>query len=51
MVKFHFESLQIDSRYRMWPRMYRFDIWINVNVYLFMWINSKGSIKDLDVFL
>ena len=27
--------------------MYRLGIWINVNVYLFVWINSKSSIKHL----
>ncbi len=31
--------------------MYRLGIWINVNVYLFMWINSKSSIKHLVVLL
>jgi hypothetical protein len=51
MVKFCFESLQMDSMYGVWPRMYRLGIWINVNVYLFMWINSKGSIEHLVVLL
>jgi hypothetical protein len=32
MVKFLFESLQMDLRYRVWSRMYRLGIWINVNV-------------------
>jgi hypothetical protein len=50
MVEFHFESLQMDLMYRVWPRMHRLGIWINVNMYLFMWINSKSSIKHL-VFL
>ncbi len=51
MVKFRFESLQIDSGYRVWPRKHRLGIWINANVYLFMWMNSKGSIKHLVIFL
>jgi hypothetical protein len=51
IVEFHFESLQMDSRYRVWPRMHRLGIWINVNVYFLMWINSKGSIELLVVFL
>jgi hypothetical protein len=51
MAKFLFESLQMDSRYRVWSRMYRLGIWINVNVYLFVWISSKSSIKYLIVFL
>ncbi len=46
-----FESIQMDSRYRVWSRMYRLGIWINVNVYLFVWINSKSSIKYPIVFL
>jgi hypothetical protein len=40
----------MDSRYWERPRMCRLDIWINVNVYLFMWINTKSSIKHLFVF-
>jgi hypothetical protein len=48
---FCFESFQMDSRYRVWPRMYRLGIWINVNVYLFVWINSKSSIEHFVVFL
>jgi hypothetical protein len=51
MVEFLFESLQMDSRYRVWPRMNRLGIWINVNVYLFLLINSKSSIKHLIVVL
>jgi hypothetical protein len=51
MVKFLFESLQMDSRYNVWPRMYRLGIWINVNMYLFVWLNSKSSIEHLLVFL
>ncbi len=51
MVKFHFESLQMDLRYGVWSRMHRLGIWINVNVYLFMLTNSKGPIKHLVVFL
>jgi hypothetical protein len=51
MVEFLFESLQIDLRYIVWPRMYRFGIWINVNMYLFVWINSKSSIEYLVIFL
>jgi hypothetical protein len=51
MVKFLFESLQMDSRYRVLPRMHRLGIWINVNVDLFVWINSKSSIKHLIFFL
>jgi hypothetical protein len=51
MVEFLFESLQINLRYRVWPRMYRLGIWINVNVYLFMWINYESSIEHLIVFL
>ncbi len=47
MVKFFFESLQMDSRYRVWPRLYMLGIWINVNVQLFVWINSKSSIEHL----
>jgi hypothetical protein len=35
MVELLFESLQMDLRYRVWPRMYRLGILINVNVYLF----------------
>ncbi len=51
MVKFLFESFQMDSMYRVWLIMYRLGIWINVNVYLFMWINTKSSIKHLIVLL
>jgi hypothetical protein len=51
MVKFLVESLQMNSRYRVWSRMYRLGIWVNVNVYLFVWINSKSSIEHLIVFL
>jgi hypothetical protein len=51
MVEFLFESLQKDLRYRVWPRINRLGIWINVNVYLFVWIKSKSSIKHLIVFL
>ncbi len=51
MVEFLFEGPQMDSRYRVWPRMYRLVIWINVNMYLFVWINSKISIEHLVVFL
>jgi hypothetical protein len=51
MVEFLFESLQMDSRYRIWPSMYRLGIWVNANVYHFVWINSKSSIKHLIVFL
>jgi hypothetical protein len=51
MVQFLFESLQMDSRYRVWPRMYRFGSWVNVNVYLFVWINSKSCIDHLIVSL
>jgi hypothetical protein len=51
MAKFHFESLHMDSRYWVWPRMHRLGIWINVNVYLFMWVNSKSSTKHLVVVL
>ncbi len=51
MVKFLFDCLQMDSRYRVWPRMYRLGTWINDNVYLFVWINSKSSIEHLTVFL
>jgi hypothetical protein len=51
MVEFLFESLQMNLRYRIWPRMFRLGIWINVNVYLLVWINSKSSIKHLVVFL
>ncbi len=47
MVKFLFESLQMDLRYGVWRRMYRLGMWINVNVYLFMWINAKSSIEHL----
>jgi hypothetical protein len=50
MVKFCLESLQKNLRYGVWPRMYRL-VWINVNVYLFMWINSKGSIEHVVVLL
>jgi hypothetical protein len=46
-----FESLQIDLRYWIRPRMHRLGIWINVNVNLFMWINAKSSIKHLFVLL
>jgi hypothetical protein len=51
MFEFLFESLQMDSKYRIWPRMYWLGIWINVNAYVFVWINSKSSIKHLIVFL
>jgi hypothetical protein len=51
MIDFHFESLQMGLRYGVRPRMHRLGIWINVNVYCFMWINSKASIKHLVVFL
>jgi hypothetical protein len=51
MVKFLFEGLQMYSRYRIWPRMYRLGILVNVNVYLFVWINSKSSIKHLIILL
>ena len=34
MVEYLFESLQMDLRYRVWPRMHRLGIWINVHVYL-----------------
>jgi hypothetical protein len=51
MVKFSFESLQMDSRYLKRPRMHRLGIWINVNVNLFMWINPNSSIEYLLVFL
>jgi hypothetical protein len=51
MVDFCFESLQIDLRYGVWPGMHRLGIWINANVYLFVWINSKSSIKYLVVLL
>jgi hypothetical protein len=59
MVEYLFEILQMNSRcrvwpdlrYRLWPRMYRLGIWVNVNVYLFVWINSKSSIEHLIVFL
>jgi hypothetical protein len=51
MVKFLFESFQMNSIYRVWPIMYRLGIWINVNVYLFMWINTKSSIEHLIILL
>jgi hypothetical protein len=51
MVEFLFESLQKDLRYRIWPRMYWLGIWINVNVHLCVWINSKSSIEHLVVLL
>jgi hypothetical protein len=50
MAEFFFESLQMDLRSRAWPRMYRLGIWINVNVYLFVWVNSKSSIEHLFIF-
>jgi hypothetical protein len=40
MVKIHFESLQIDSRHLIKPRMHRLGIWINVNVYLFFYVDK-----------
>jgi hypothetical protein len=49
MVEFCFESLQMDLRYLVRPRMHRLGNWINV--YLFMWINAKSSVKHLFVFL
>jgi hypothetical protein len=51
MAGFLFESLQMDSRYRIWPRMYRLGIWVSINVYLFVWINSKSTFEHLIVFL
>ncbi len=45
MVKLLFESLQMDSRYWVRHRMHRLGIWINVNVYPFIWINVKSFIK------
>jgi hypothetical protein len=51
MIKFCFESLELDSRYWIRLRMHRLGIWINVNVYLFMWIDAKSSIKHLVVLL
>ncbi len=50
-VVFPFESLQMDSRYWMRHNMHRLGIWINVNVYLIMWINVKSFIKHLSVLL
>ncbi len=41
MVKFHFESSQIDSRYLIKPRMHRLGIWIYVNVYLFLYVDRR----------
>jgi hypothetical protein len=35
MVELLFESLQMDLRYRVWPKMYRLGIWVNVDVHLF----------------
>jgi hypothetical protein len=51
MVEFHFESLQMNSRYWIRPRMHRLGIWINVDVYFVVWINAKSSIKDLVILL
>ncbi len=50
MVEFLFEHLQMDLRYGICPRMYRLGVWVNVNVYLFVWINSKSSIEHLIIF-
>ncbi len=50
-VVFSFESLQMDLRYWMRHKMHRLGIWINVNVYLFMWISLKVFIKHLFVLL
>ncbi len=44
-----FENLQMDSRYWVRHKMHRFGIWVNVKVYLFMWIYIKSFIKHLFV--
>jgi hypothetical protein len=41
MVELLFESLQMDSRYRVRHRMHRLGIWINVKVYLFVDIHQE----------
>ncbi len=46
-----FLSLQIDLRHWVRRRMHRLGIWINVNVYLYMWIYFKSFIKHLFVLL
>ncbi len=51
MVKFRLESLHMDLRYWVRSRMHRLGVWINVNMYLFVWINAKSSIEHLFVFL
>jgi hypothetical protein len=51
MVEFCFEGRQMDLRYGVWPRMHRLGIWINVNVYLLIWINFKGFIEHLVILL
>ncbi len=42
-VVFLYESLQMDSRYWVRHEIHRLGIWINVNVYLFMWITLRVS--------
>jgi hypothetical protein len=42
---------KMDSGYWVRPRIHRLGIWIIANVYLFMWINVKSSIKHLVVLL
>ncbi len=51
MVELCFESLQMDSRYWVRYKMHRLGIWIDVKVYLFMWIYVKSFIKHLFVLL
>jgi hypothetical protein len=47
MVKFHFQSLQMDLRYWIRQRVHMLGIWVNVEVYRLVWINAKSSIEHL----
>ncbi len=49
MVELLFESLQMDLRYWVRYKMHRLGIWVNVKVYLFMWIYIKSFVKHLFV--
>jgi hypothetical protein len=46
-----FENLQMDLRYWVRHKMHRLGIWMNVNMYLFMWMYVKSFIKHIFVFL
>jgi hypothetical protein len=51
MVELLLKSPQMDLRYCLRHRINRLGIWINVNVYPFLWINVKSFIEHLFVFL